>query len=79
MADRKGCTPAQLALSWVLARGEDIVTIPGTKHRQFLDDNLGSLGVELTPIEMADMESIFPIGAASGLRYPEAMMQMVGR
>ena len=79
LSDRKGCTPAQLALSWVLARGEDIVTIPGTKHRQFLDDNLGSLGVELTHKEVADMESVFPAGAAAGLRYPEAMMQMVGR
>jgi aryl-alcohol dehydrogenase-like predicted oxidoreductase len=79
LADRKGCTPARLALSWVLARGEDIVTIPGTKRREYLEDNLGALDVELTPAEVAAMEAVFPVGAAAGLRYPEAMMQMVRR
>ncbi len=77
LAEQKGCRPAQLALSWVLARGEDIVTIPGTKQRQLLEENLGSLEVELTAEEVTAMESVFPQGAAAGLRYPEAMMQLV--
>ncbi len=77
LAEQKGCRPAQLALSWVLARGEDIVTIPGTKQRQLLEENLGSLEVELTAEEVTAMESVFPQGAAAGLRYPEAMMQRV--
>ena len=77
LAEQKGCRPAQLALSWVLARGEDIVTIPGTKQRQLLEETLGSLEVELTAEEVTAMESVFPQGAAAGLRYPEAMMQLV--
>ena len=77
LAEQKGCRHAQLALSWVLARGEDIVTIPGTKQRQLLEENLGSLEVELTAEEVTAMESVFPQGAAAGLRYPEAMMQLV--
>jgi len=79
LADRKGCTPAQLALSWVLARGEEIVTIPGTKRRDYLEDNLGSLRIELSPEEVTAMEAVFPVGAAAGLRYPEAMMQLIRR
>jgi aryl-alcohol dehydrogenase-like predicted oxidoreductase len=79
LADRKECTPAQLALSWVLARGEDIVTIPGTKRRDYLEENLGSLNVDLTTGEVTAMEAVFPVGTAAGLRYPEAMMQMLRR
>lgn len=77
VAERKGCTPAQLALSWVLARGEDIITIPGTKRREFLEDNFGALDVELTAAEVAEIEAVFPVGAAAGMRYPEAMMRLV--
>jgi aryl-alcohol dehydrogenase-like predicted oxidoreductase len=77
MADLKGCTPAQLALSWVLARGEDIVTIPGTKRREYLEENLGALEVELTAEEVETIEAVFPVGAAAGARYPEAMMRLV--
>ncbi len=77
LANRKGCTPAQLALSWVLARGEDIVTIPGTKRREYLEENLGALELELTTEEVANIEAVFPVGAAVGARYPEAMMRLV--
>ncbi len=79
LAEGKGCTPAQLALSWVLARGEDIITIPGTKRREYLEENLGALDVELTPEEVEAMESIFPMGSAAGARYSEAMMELVRR
>ncbi len=68
MADRKGCTPAQLALSWVLARGKDIVTIPGTKRQEYLEENLGALNVELTTEEVEAIEAVFPVGAAAGAR-----------
>ncbi len=77
MADLKGCTPAQLALSWVLARGKEIVTIPGTKRREYLEENLGALEVELTTQEVDAIEAVFPVGAAAGARYPEAMMRLV--
>lgn len=77
LAVMKGCTPAQLALAWVLARADNIVTIPGTKRREYLEDNLGALDLELTPEEVADIEAVFPFDAAAGSRYPEAMMQLV--
>ncbi len=79
LADRKGCTAAQLALAWVLARGDDIVPIPGTKRRKFLEDNVGALKVELTPEELRELDELAPRGVAAGARYPEAMMGLVGR
>ena len=79
MADRKGCTAAQLALAWVLAREEHILPIPGTKRRKYLDENLGALDVELTLSDLEEIDAIFPTGAASGLRYPAEMMSAVGR
>jgi aryl-alcohol dehydrogenase-like predicted oxidoreductase len=79
MARRKGCTAAQLALAWVLAQGQDIVPIPGTKRREYLDDNLGALDVELTVDDLAEIDSVAPAGAAAGMRYPEAMMGHVNR
>jgi len=79
MASDKGCTAAQLALAWVLAQGEDIVPIPGTKRRTYLDDNLGALGVELTADDLARIDGIVPVGAASGERYPAATMGSVNR
>jgi len=78
-AARKGCTPAQLALAWVLAQGEDIVPIPGTKRRRYLDENLGALSVQLTRAELDAINAVFPPDAAAGLRYPAAMMEMLGR
>jgi len=79
MAREKGCTSAQLALAWVLARSKDIVPIPGTKRRQYLEENLGAINVELTSEEMQRIDEIAPQGAAAGTRYPESMMGMVNR
>ncbi|MEW6252314.1 MAG: aldo/keto reductase [Planctomycetota bacterium] len=79
LAAAKGCTAAQLALAWVLARGEDIVPIPGTKRRKYLEENVNALKVEVTPEDMARIDEIAPVGVAAGTRYPEALMGMVGR
>jgi len=79
LAKRKGCKPAQLALAWVLAQGEDIVPIPGTKHRTYLEENVGALQVELTLSDLRAIDEIAPRGVAAGLRYPEEMMKTVGR
>ena len=79
MAADKGCTPAQLALAWVLAQGEDIVPIPGTKRRRYLEDNLGALDVELTGADLARINEVLPPGAASGTRYPAASMATIDR
>jgi aryl-alcohol dehydrogenase-like predicted oxidoreductase len=79
MAADKGCTPAQLALAWVLAQGEDIVPIPGTKRRRYLEDNLGALDVELSATDLARIDEVLPPGAASGTRYPATSMESVNR
>jgi aryl-alcohol dehydrogenase-like predicted oxidoreductase len=77
MAQEKNCQPSQLALAWVLAQGGDIVPIPGTKRRKYLEENVGSLDVELHPDELRRLNEVFPCGAASGERYPEHMMALV--
>jgi aryl-alcohol dehydrogenase-like predicted oxidoreductase len=79
MAQEKGCTPAQLALAWVLAQGSDIVPIPGTKRRPYLEENLGALEVRLSPDDLARLDRILPPGAAAGTRYPEQGMRTVNR
>ena len=79
LAARKGCTPAQLALAWVLAQGDDFVPIPGTKRRAFLQENLGALAVVLTAADRTDIEAAFPAGVAAGDRYPAAMMASLTR
>ena len=79
IAREKGVTPAQLALAWVLARGKDIVPIPGTKHRKYLDDNVKAADLTLTPDDMRRLDEEFPKGAAAGLRYPEGGMKTVNR
>ena len=79
MAKEKGCTTAQLALAWVLAQGEDIVPIPGTKHVRYLDDNIGALEVHLTDADLKRLDEILPPGAAAGLRYHERGMETVNR
>ena len=79
LAKAKGCQPAQLALAWVLAQGEHIVPIPGTKRRSYLDENLGALNVQLSADELKQIEAILPIGVAAGERYPAAMMGAVNR
>jgi aryl-alcohol dehydrogenase-like predicted oxidoreductase len=76
-AREKGCTPGQLALAWLLARGRDIVPIPGTKRRDRLEENLGALHVKLTPDEVARIADAVPAGAVAGLRYPEPLMKAV--
>ena len=77
MAEEKKCKPSQLALAWVLAQGGDIVPIPGTKHREYLEENVGALDIELGPDELRRLSEVFPFGAAAGERYPEPMMALV--
>src|SRR4029079_11320248 len=79
MAREKGCTAAQLALAWVLAQGEDIVPIPGTKRVKYLDENIGALDVHLTDEELRRLDEILPPGAAAGQRYHERGMETVNR
>jgi aryl-alcohol dehydrogenase-like predicted oxidoreductase len=74
-----GCTPGQLALAWVLAQGDDIVPIPGTKRRKYLDENIGALAVKLTPAQRAALAAVFPLHAAAGERYPTNMMGALNR
>jgi aryl-alcohol dehydrogenase-like predicted oxidoreductase len=78
MATQKGCTPAQLALAWVLAQGDDLVPIPGTKRRKYLKENLAALEVKLTPEDLAEIDALAPKGVAAGARYHEEMMKRVG-
>ncbi|MDR3722776.1 MAG: aldo/keto reductase [Candidatus Acidoferrales bacterium] len=78
LAAEKRCTPAQLALAWVLAQGEDIVPIPGTKRRTYLDQNLGALDISLTPAELRQIDGVLPRGAAVGARYPDEYMNRLG-
>ena len=73
LAEKKGCTPAQLALAWVLAQGTDLVPIPGTKRVKYLEDNLGAARVSLTQAELDEIDRLFPAGVATGDRYPEAI------
>jgi aryl-alcohol dehydrogenase-like predicted oxidoreductase len=79
MARDKGCTPAQLALAWVLAQGEDIVPIPGTKRRTYLEDNLGALDVVLSDEDLARIDQVLPPGAATGTRYAAPQMAALNR
>ena len=79
MAAEKGCTAAQLALAWVLAEGDDIVPIPGTKHIRYLDENIGALDVKLTAEDLKRLDEILPPGAAAGARYHERGMETVNR
>jgi len=74
-----GCTPGQLALAWVLAQGDDIVPIPGTKRRRYLDENVGALAVRLSPAQLAALDAAFPFNAAAGDRYPASMMGALNR
>jgi aryl-alcohol dehydrogenase-like predicted oxidoreductase len=79
IAREKKCTPGQLALAWLLAQGEDIIPIPGTKRRKYLEENAGALDVKLTADDLRRIGEVAPHGAASGLRYPEQMMAAVNR
>jgi aryl-alcohol dehydrogenase-like predicted oxidoreductase len=77
IARRKKCTPSQLAIAWVLARGDDIVPIPGTKQRRYLEENLRALDVELTPADLEEIDVVASKGAAAGERYHEAGMRTI--
>jgi aryl-alcohol dehydrogenase-like predicted oxidoreductase len=79
LARAKGCTPSQLALAWLLARGDDVVPIPGTKRVPYLEENVGALGVALTAEDLRRIDEIAPLGVAAGTRYPEASMHTVNR
>jgi aryl-alcohol dehydrogenase-like predicted oxidoreductase len=77
IAQRKNCTPGQLALAWLLAQGPDIIPIPGTKRKERLVENLGALRVELSEADIAEISAAIPPGAAAGTRYPEGQMKSV--
>jgi len=79
LADQKRCTAGQLALAWVMAQGDDIVPIPGTKRVKYLEENVGAEAIELTKQDLATIDELAPKGAAAGLRYPEAAMSSVNR
>ncbi len=79
LVKEKGCKPSQLALAWVLAQGEDIVPIPGTKRRQYLEENVAALEVKLSSEDLRRLAEFFPPGAASGQRYTEQMMKAVNQ
>jgi aryl-alcohol dehydrogenase-like predicted oxidoreductase len=77
IAKEKGCKPSQLALAWVLAQDRNIVPIPGTKRRKYLEENVSAIDVKLSPEDLRSIDEIFPTGAAAGDRYPEHMMRIV--
>ena len=77
LAREKEATPAQVALAWVLSRGEDVVPIPGTKHVRYLEENVGAAEIELTGDDLRTLDEAFPAGAAAGDRYPPAGMRSV--
>ncbi|HEY9167624.1 MAG TPA: aldo/keto reductase [Candidatus Kryptonia bacterium] len=79
MAKAKKCTPAQLALAWVLAQGNDIVPIPGTRRIKYLEENAAAVSVKLSSDDLKRLNDAIPVGAAAGLRYPEAAMDSVNR
>lgn len=79
MAQRKQCKPAQLALAWVLAQGDDVVPIPGTKRRTYLDENAAALEIELTAADLTELALAAPVGRTAGARYPESSMAAVNR
>jgi aryl-alcohol dehydrogenase-like predicted oxidoreductase len=79
MAKAKGCTPSQLALAWVLAQGDFIFPIPGTKRIKYLEENIGALDVQLSPADLRAIDAIAPKNVAAGERYPEAMMKSLDR
>jgi aryl-alcohol dehydrogenase-like predicted oxidoreductase len=79
IAQKKQCTPAQLALAWLLAQGQDIVPIPGTKKRKYLEENVEAIQLQLTKEEAASIGAAIPVGSAAGLRYPERSMAAVNR
>jgi aryl-alcohol dehydrogenase-like predicted oxidoreductase len=79
LARERGCTTGQLALAWVLAQGPDIVPIPGTKHRRYLEENAAAVAVHLSAQDLSRIDELAPKGSAAGTRYPQAMMGLLNR
>jgi len=79
IAARKGITASQLALAWVLAKGDDVVPIPGTKRRKYLEENAAAATVKLSPAEVAELEAAVPPDAVAGGRYSDASMKTIDR
>jgi aryl-alcohol dehydrogenase-like predicted oxidoreductase len=79
LAAEKGATAGQLALAWVLAKGENVVPIPGTKRRKYLEENTAAVEIKLTPSEVAELEAAIPVEEVAGGRYAEARMQAIDR
>jgi aryl-alcohol dehydrogenase-like predicted oxidoreductase len=79
IAKEKKCTPSQLAMGWLLAQGHDIIPIPGTKRRKYLEENAGAINVTLTPADLRRIDEVAPHGAAAGERYPEFLLKLVNR
>jgi aryl-alcohol dehydrogenase-like predicted oxidoreductase len=79
IADRKNATPGQLALAWVLAKGEDVVPIPGTKRRKYLEENAAAVDIRLTAEDVAELEAVVPVEAVAGSRYAPAQMKAIDR
>ena len=78
VAEGRSCTPAQVALAWLLAQGDDIVPIPGTKRRKYLEENVGAIEIRLTDAELARLAEAFPPGITAGDRYPAGQMKRIG-
>ena len=79
IAAQKNCTPSQLALAWVMAQGDHIFPIPGTKRIKYLEENVGALNVNLSQEDLARIDEVFPPDVAAGKRYPDHMMAAVNR
>jgi aryl-alcohol dehydrogenase-like predicted oxidoreductase len=79
IAEKNGISPGQLALAWVMVQGNDIVPIPGTKRRLYLEENIAAGAIALSETEMGDIAEALPKGAAAGGRYPEAMMALINQ
>jgi len=79
LARRKDCQPSQLALAWVLAQGDDVIPIPGTKRRRYLEENIAAVDISFAAAELAEIDAVFPPDAAAGLRYTEEMMKLADR
>ena len=79
IAQEKSCTPGQLALAWVLAQGNNVIPIPGTKRRKYLEENIASLDVKLSAADLERIEEVFPREAVQGERYPENMMRLANK
>ena len=77
LAREKGCTPSQLALAWLLAQGPDVVPIPGTKRRTYLEENIRAADVVLAPDDLRQLAAVAPLGVAAGMRYPEGGMRTI--